>query len=154
MLFLSYFLFVEFTLEFTDNQAQLLIRSDYKSDFSNIANKNGQVSITDKDLYFEFKNDVYFSFNELERLAELDFKNADSEEMKTVLSGEGDNKIDRMMSAADGQFVYKGEVKTEFTVNKKLYICIRIGEVSYPYLKDKLNSEVKDFLIFSITSFF
>ncbi len=96
----------------------MLIRSDYKSDFSNIANKNGQVSITDKDLYFEFKNDVYFSFNELERLAELDFKNADSEEMKTVLSGEGDNKIDRMMCAADGQFVYKGEVKTEFTVNK------------------------------------
>lgn len=62
---------------------------------------------------------MYFSFNELERLAEHDFKNADSEEMKTVLSGEGDNKLDRMMSAADGQFVYKGEVKTEFTVNKK-----------------------------------
>lgn len=99
--------------------------------------------MSDKALFFEFKNDVYFSFNELERLAELDFKNADSEEIKTVLSDEGDNKIDRMMSAADGQFVYKGEVKTEFTVNKKPSEQVQLAD-NYQNVDDDDDFEEDD----------
>lgn len=107
---------VEFNLD-TDRKGSIIIRSNYKSDIASILDNNGKIIVANDGSNFKSTIEVIISQDELNRLAELDYKNTNSESMTSILNDGHDNKIKRMLQAVNNNYIVNAPVNTELSID-------------------------------------